>query len=152
MPGREFSPRQLLNRAIGKEVQASTMYEIYADKVEDKQGKKLLKELAREELGHKQTLEKIDPEEPGAFRSQTIPTGEFIEFSDAPAITKESTMQEVLRYAIGEELDAFNFYSSLAQQADNTTLRNLLNRIAAEEKKHKNKLEQMYDDMFQSEN
>ena len=57
---RNFTPSQVLNRAIGKEEQAKTMYEIYAERVEDKQGRQLLQELAKEELGHKLALEKID--------------------------------------------------------------------------------------------
>jgi rubrerythrin len=147
----DFTPRQLINRAIGKETQARTMYEIYAEKVQDNQGKRLLKELAQEELGHKQTLEKIDPERPGSFMTQKISTAEFVEFSQ-PELTKESTMQEVLRYAIAEEMQAFSFYTSLAEQAADSTLRNLLNKLALEEEKHKEKLERMYDDIYQPEN
>lgn len=152
MAGRDFTPRQLLNRAIGKEVEAKTMYEIYADKVMDKQSKSLLRELAQEELGHKTLLENINPEKPGVFKSQSIPTGEFVEFSESPQITRQSTMQEVLRYAIGEELDAFSFYTSLVEHVGDETLRNLLNRIASEEKKHKERLERLYDEMYQPEN
>ncbi|RJP21710.1 MAG: hypothetical protein C4520_09300 [Candidatus Abyssobacteria bacterium SURF_5] len=152
MAGKDFTPRQLINRAIGKEVEANMMYEIYAEKVEDEQGKSLLKELAREELAHKHTLEKINPEKPGAFKSQSLPTGEFIEFADRPQITKQSTMQEVLRYAIGEEMEALSFYTSLSEYAGNEEVRGLLNRIASEEKKHKDKLERMYDEMYRPEN
>ncbi len=152
MPGTEFTPRQLLQRAIGKEVEAKTMYEIYAEKVEDRQGKSLLRELAQEELGHRQVLEKIDPEKPGVFKSQKIATGEFLEFSESPQLTPSSTMQEVLKYAIAEEIDAFNFYESLSEQAADSKLRNLLNRLASEEMKHKDRLERMYDEMYQPEN
>jgi rubrerythrin len=148
----DFTPRQLINRAIGKEAQAKAMYEIYADKAQDKQGKRLLKELAQEELGHKQILEGIDPEKPGTFASQKISTGEFTELSEQPELTKNSTMQEVLRYAIGEEMEAFSFYTSLADQASDPSLRNLLNKLAFEEKKHKEKLERMYDDIYRPEN
>jgi len=146
-----FTPRQILNRAIGKEEQAKTMYEIYAGKVEDPQSKKLLKEFAQEELRHKETLERIDPDKPGNFKAPKISGGEFSDFSNRPEITKESTMQEVLKYAIAEEVDALNFYSSIAQFATDKKLVSLLNKLAAEEKGHKQKLERMYDEMFQPE-
>lgn len=152
MASKDFTPRQLLHRAIGKEAEAKMMYEIYAEKVQDEQGKNLLKELALEEAGHQQILEKIDPDRPGTFKSKKISTGEFQEFSAKTEITKESTMQEVLRYAIGEELDAFTFYDSLAEYAAEKTLQNLLHRLASEERKHKERLERLYDEMFQPEN
>ncbi len=147
----DFTPRQILNRAIGKEVEAKTMYEIYAGKVEDKQSKGLLKELAQEELGHKQALEKIDPDDAGTFKTPKISRSELSGVSDRPQISKEATMQEVLKYAIAEEVDAFDFYSSLTKHAGES-LQNLLNRLASEEKKHKQRLERLYDDMFQPEN
>lgn len=149
---RNFTPSQVLNRAIGKEEQAKTMYEIYAEKIGDQQGKQLLQELAKEELGHKLALEKIDPEHPGTFTATEISTGDFGEFFDRPQISKEASMQEVLRFAIAEEVDAFNFYSGMTKYTKDENLVNLLNRLAGEEKKHKQRLEQIYDDMFQAEN
>lgn len=149
---RNFTPSQLLNRAIGKEEQARMLYEIYAEKVEDPQGKKLLQELAAEELGHKRALEKVDPENPGTFTATEISAGEFGEFFDRPAISKDATMQEVLRFAIAEEIDAFNFYHSLIGYTKDESFVNLLNRLAGEEKRHKERLERMYDEMFQPEN
>jgi rubrerythrin len=149
---RNFTPRQILSRAIGKEQEAEMMYEIYSEKVEDSQSKGLLKELAREELGHKEALEKIDPDSPGTFRAPEISGAELSEFFDKPQVSKEATMLEVLRYAIAEEQDAFNFYTSLNAYTDDETFLNLLRRLASEEKKHMQKLERMYDDMFQPEN
>jgi len=149
---RNFTPSQLLHRAIGKEEEARMLYELYAGKVEDAQGKKLLLELAKEELGHKLALEKVDPENPGTFSATEISGGEFGEFFDRPAITKEATMQEVLRFAIAEEADAFSFYTALTKYTKDEGFLNLLNKLAGEEKKHKQRLERMYDDMFQPEN
>lgn len=149
---RNFTPSQLLNRAIGKEEEARMLYEIYADKVEDAQGKKLLRELAKEELGHKLALEKVDPENPGTFSATEISGGEFGEFFDRPAISKEATMQEVLRFAIAEETDAFSFYNALTKYTKDESFLDLLKKLAGEEKKHKQRLERMYDDMFQPEN
>lgn len=146
-----FTPRQILNRAIGKEEQARMMYEIYSEKVEDPKSRQLLKELAQEELRHKETLQKIDPEKPGTFKARKVSSAEFSDFSNRPQITKESTMQEVLRYAIAEEADALNFYSSIAEFATDKKLVNLLNKLAAEERGHRQKLERMYDEMFQPE-
>ncbi len=152
MADRNFTPRQILNRAIGKEAEAKMMYEIYAEKVEDPRSKQLLKELALEEMGHKLALEKVDPEHPGTFKSPNISSSKFSDFSERPQITKQSTMQEVLQYAIAEEQDAFNYYTSLVDYASDKKLLNLLRKLASEEKKHKQKLERMYDDMFQPEN
>lgn len=152
MSYRNFTPSQILNRAIGKEEQARMLYEIYADKVEDRQGKALLKELAAEEAGHKKILEKVDPEQPGTFNTAEISSVEISEFFDKPEISKEATMQEVLRFAIAEEIDAYNFYDSLKAYTADENFLNLLSKLEAEEKKHKDRLEDMYDRMFQPEN
>ncbi len=149
---RNFTPEQILNRAIGKEEEARMMYEIYADKVEDRQSKQLLRELAKEELGHKRALEKIDPAKPGTFTAPQISSGEFGEFFDRPEISKEAGMQEVLRYAIAKEVDAFNFYDTMTKYTSDKDFLNLLNRLSSEEKRHKQKLERIYDEMFQPEN
>lgn len=149
---RNFTPKQLLHRAIGKEQEAQTLYEIFAEKMKDQQSKKLLQDLAKEELGHKRALEKIDPDNPGTFTATEISSGEFGEFFDRPQISKDATMQDILRFAIAEEVDAFNFYSSLTKFTGDEGFVNLLNRLASEEKKHKQRLERMYDDMFQPEN
>lgn len=152
MSNRDFTPSQILNRAIGKEEEARMMYEIYAEKVKDKQSSSLLKELALEEQGHKRALEKVDPDNPGTFKSAEISGSEFDVIFDKPEISKEATMQEVIRYAISEEQDAFNFYKSLTEHVADPTFIDLLNRLAGEEKKHKDRLERMYDELFQPEN
>jgi rubrerythrin len=152
MTNRTFTPSQIINRAIGKEEQANTLYEMYADLVENRQSKLILQELAQEELGHKRLLEKVDPESPGTFNATTISTVEFNEYFDRPQLSKDSSMQDVIQFAIGEEIDAFNFYNSLKKYAQDENFINLLNRLAGEEKKHKQKLERIYDDMFQPEN
>jgi rubrerythrin len=149
---RNFTPSQLLNRAIGKEEEARTLYEIYAEKVEDPQGKKLLRELSAEELGHKRALEKVDPDNPGTFSATEISAGEFGEFFDRPAISKDATTQDVLRFAIAEEIEAFNFYNSLLAFTKDESFVNLLNKLAGEEKRHRQRLERIYDEMFQPEN
>ena len=152
MAYRNFTPQQVLNRAIGKEVQARMMYQIYAEKVEDRQARNLLEELAREELGHKEILEKIDPDRPETFKVSEISGDTFEEFFDRPEISKSATLQEVLRYAIAEETDAFNFYDSMTAYTDDETFQNLLRKLASEEKRHKQKLNLLYDDMFKPEN
>ena len=152
MGNRNFTPRQVINRAIGMEEEARMMYEIYSEKVENAQARSLLEELAREELGHKLALEKIDPDNPGTFKSSELSSGEIGEIFDKPQISKEATMQEVLRYAISEETGAFNFYNSLAAYVADENFLNLLKKLASEEKNHKQKLERIYDDMFRPEN
>jgi rubrerythrin len=152
MSYRNFTPSQVLNRAIGKEEEARTIYELYAEKVEDAQAKKILSDLAMEELGHKRALEKIDPESPGVFEETEIAADEFGEFFERPQISKDSSLQEVLRFAIAEETDACNFYAVMKKYTKDETFLNLLNRLSGEEKKHQQKLERMYDEMFQPEN
>lgn len=149
---RNFTPQQILSRAIGKEEEARMMYEIYAEKVENRQSKELLQDLAKEELGHKLSLEKIDADKPGTFSTPEISSGEFGEFFDRPEISKEADMQEILRYAIAKEVDAFNFYTTMTKYTSDDNFLNLLNKLASEEKRHKQKLERIYDDMFQPEN
>ncbi len=147
-----FTPAQALSRAIGKEEEAKMIYEIYAQKVDDAHSRKLLEELAKEELGHKLALEKIDAEDPGIFTATEISTGEFGEFFDRPSLSKDATIQEVLRFAIAEEIDAYSFYETMKKYTKDESFASLLNRLAGEEKKHKQRLERMYDSMFQPEN
>ncbi|WP_456442604.1 ferritin family protein [Caldithrix abyssi] len=57
-----------------------------------------------------------------------------------------------LRIAIQREMGAHQLYQYLASIAENQQIKELFNRLALEELKHKMRLEGMYDENFLSEN
>ena len=63
-------------------------------------------------------------------------------------IDANATTQEVMIFAMKEEEKAFNFYSTLKDQFLGTELENLFSGLAAEERGHKIKLEDEYEEHF----
>lgn len=56
------------------------------------------------------------------------------------------TFEEVIRYAIRHEEREYAFYTKLADKADSTDLKNVLQKRAAEEQDHKARLEKILDE------
>ncbi|MBN1766533.1 MAG: ferritin family protein [Sedimentisphaerales bacterium] len=54
---------------------------------------------------------------------------------------KLKTDLDILKFAIGKEVEAYEFYISLAERVDNPTIGDILNRLAREEMDHRSKLE-----------
>ena len=61
-----------------------------------------------------------------------------------PAPRKEITTSEVYLIAANKELNASNFYKSLAEIHPEGDIREMLLRMAAQELKHKEKVEYLY--------
>lgn len=145
---------QAIKVAIDAEIRAYTIYTGTSKKVAGAGTKKILLELAEQELGHRKLLENVlagkDHDVLGQkVEKQTRGIAEFLEVSD---ISKNSTPQDVMIFAMKEEEKAYNFYMSLKKHFSGTELESLFNGLAAEERGHKIKLEDEYEEHFMKEN
>ncbi len=133
----------IIERAIKNEEEA---YEFYMDlqrKVADKEAKDTLLFLAQEEKKHKEYLLRYRRE---GFAGQAGPTIDYkvAEHLTKPDIQKEIDSQEIYLIAANRELNAYNFYTGLAGLHPGGEIQDMLLRMAAEELKHKEKMEYLY--------
>jgi len=140
-----------LNFARDKEQKANDTYMIFGAIVKDTAAKKLLEELARQELGHKKMIE--DALESGTIAhiggKRQIAEVSFSDFIvPPPDLGPDSAPQEVMTYAMKMEQSAYNLYNELLSNYQGTDLETLFSRLAQEELKHKEILEEQYEKHF----
>ena len=142
----------LIALAIEREEEAYDFYMTAADNAETQASRKLLKDLAQQEVGHKEKLQAALKEDVCSTFSCTLEEmkelglGNYLK--DIP-LKAGSSPQEILVVAIKREEGAFEFYKSLSDLTDNPSHKVVFETLAKEEQHHKRRLENMYDDVFQ---
>ena len=144
---------KLVSLAIQREEEAYDFYMKAAEDSELKASAKLLKDLAGQEVIHKQKLEEALKE--GVCDTFTCSSVEEVEkldldqyLVDIPLLSS-SAPQDVLIVAIKKEAAANSFYKALSELTGNASHRSVFETLAKEEETHKTRLQNMYDDIFQ---
>ena len=122
------------------------------DTVHSPGAKQLLKELAAEEITHKELLESLDMRDYQEQSEVDLDDLLITEFLTAKKIAPNSTSQDILIAAMQLEKSAYDFYSGLAKGTSDSQSQQLLERLAQEELNHKVRLEREYDDAVYREN
>lgn len=144
--------KELIHQAADEEDKS---YKFYTDAIkltEDAAAKIWLKELADEEIKHKNMLQDFDTSGISKFAPGEVQDLHITEFLVDKDVADIKTFQDVLIVAMKKEQKAYHFYVSMAQSSDNEDMRNLCRILAHEELKHKHRIEQYYDDMIFREN
>lgn len=144
---------KLVSLAIQREEEAYDFYMKAAEDSELKASAKLLKDLAGQEVIHKQKLEEALKE--GVCDTFTCSSVEEVEKLDLDQylvdipLLPSSAPQDVLIVAIKKEAAANSFYKALSELTGNSSHRTVFETLAKEEDAHKTRLQNMYDDIFQ---
>lgn len=144
MENRNFE--SILDRAISNEEEAFRFYTDLYNKIQEKEAKDTLLFLAREEEKHKDYLLRYRN---GLYTQNTLGmdkpiNSEIAEHLEKPDIQKDMTSAEIYLVAANRELNSHHFYLGLAQIHPEGDVKDLLLRMAAEELKHKEKMEYLY--------
>ena len=151
---KEMIIKDALQIAINEEIKAYNLYKETSDKVANASTKAMLKELAAQELGHRELLESIVNNKNYESLGQRIPQDSpgISDFLETSELHKNASPQDVMIFAMKEEEKAYNFYVDMKKHHAGSELEQVFNRLAAEEKGHKRKLELEYEDHFLREN
>ncbi len=142
---------EILKWAIAQEDHSYKVYNGIIDKIEDPGAKAMLSQLAEEELGHKESLERLDPSKLKDVHPQKIQDLKIAEYLKDRALTEVSTLQDVLVFAMKREKEAHEFYTKLATAVSDSEVKDLLELLAKEELRHKRDVEALYDDVIYQE-
>lgn len=152
----EPSLKAILEAAIKIEEQSYALYNMAQKMVDSPSSRKLLTELADEELIHRKKLLAAtrDEREIGKIGSQgkKIEDLKIVDVMRDTALSEDADYQRILIYAAKREKATFEYYTSLANGLEGTKTGELFTRLAEEELKHKNKLEREYDEQLLSGN
>ncbi|HOB18602.1 MAG TPA: ferritin family protein [Candidatus Methanoculleus thermohydrogenotrophicum] len=139
--------RSILSNAIDREIEAYTFYRTLQEKVRDENLKNLLDELAGEEIKHRKTLEAFLLKEPGELGFNTERDYKVADTLETPPLSADLKPIDGLVIAIRKELDAMQMYTQLAALSDDPEQRKLFESLAAMERGHKARLEDIYTNM-----
>ena len=134
--------KEIINFAIKKEIEAYDLYSGIAKSSNSPAVKKLLEEIANDELGHKKALEDLS-------RAEEILNFDLEKVQD---LKLSDHLQATLVFAMKEEKGAYELYMRMAKAAESEKNKSVFQKLAQMELIHKNKLEALYDDMFYTDN
>ncbi|MBL0226045.1 MAG: ferritin family protein [Geobacteraceae bacterium] len=121
----------------------------------NKGARELLRENALDELNHKHQLEKalLDGRmEGGDALDQPIPTMHLDYVFKKQELKPDSGVREALLYAIHLEKGAVDYYGTVANGCAGAPMGNLFKQLLAEESRHLQSLEDLYEQHFMTEN
>ena len=136
----------LIEIAIEREEASYAFYHGLKDKVADKDVKETMEFLATEELKHKEFLERYRD---GRYEASALQMAHPVDYKiaehfTAPDPDKDMDTKDVYLVAAHRELNAYNFYKSLAAINPDGHIKELLLKMANEELRHKEKVEYLY--------
>lgn len=151
---KEMTIKDALQLAIDEEIKAYNLYNETSQKVKNSGARKMLVELANEELKHREALEKIITDDDYKSLGNAIDKNKFgiAEFLEETQLQESASIQEILIFAIKEEEKALNFYNAMKLNFPGTDMQQVFERLAAEEMGHKQKLEREYEEHILREN
>lgn len=148
--------KAILEAAVKIEEQSYALYKMAQEKVNYTSSKKFLKELAQEELKHKEKLlaimEKKEEISELGLHAKKIQDLKIVDVMKDTTLSKDVDYQKILVYAAKREKATYEYYSSLALGLEGTKIGNLFSKLAQEELTHKNRLEREYDEYVLKEN
>lgn len=139
---------EILKQSVAKEKEA---YKVYSDAlkiVKDPGAKKLIGDLAKEELGHVKRLQRYKTEGLQSREMKKIQDLRISDYLVEKELTPNMSLQDVLIFAMKREKKAHEFYLNMSKAVDETDTKRLFDILAQEELSHKNRLETFYDDVI----
>ena len=112
----QLTLKEVLERAIQKEIESRHLYSDLSQKMTDEAAKDAFQELARQEQGHQQLLERYLH---GELRGGTLSRGQTMDYKiaehfDQQEISSDMKLKDVFLLAANREKASHELYLSLA--------------------------------------
>ena len=137
---------EVLVKAIQREIESQSLYADLSRKVREPAARDAFNGLVQEEQQHQRFLEQYQRCEitDGALRGEQVIDYKIADYLDQPELTPDMKLQEVFLLAADREKAAHDLYLVLAKVHPWGQVRRLLEGLAMQELKHKQKVEQLY--------
>ncbi len=142
----QFTLKEILEKAIQKEIGAQHLYIDLSQKMSDEYARDAFQELARQEWGHQNLLERYQR---GELKEGALSSGQAIDYKiaerlDQPQVSADMKLKDIFLFAAAREKASHEFYLSLAQIHPSGEVKRLLGELAAQELEHKQRVESLY--------
>lgn len=136
----------VLKRAVQKEIASQHLYADLSQKMRQPSAKDALLDLVREEKRHQDILERYLRGElkEGALGSRQVLDYRLAEHLEQPEVTPGMNLEDIFLLAANRERASHEFYLGLAGVHPQGQVRRLLEELAAQELKHKHRVESLY--------
>ncbi|HEY5974821.1 MAG TPA: ferritin family protein [Geobacteraceae bacterium] len=143
-----------IEMAISMEDEGFRHYLAALRTVANKGAREILKEAALDELEHKHQLEMalVEGQMDVAGLRKPVPTMNLDYVLAKKELSPQSDAREALIYAIHLEKGSIDFYQRMSQGCAGAPMGNLFERLLADESRHLQSLEDMYEQHFLTEN
>ncbi|MDD1710211.1 MAG: ferritin family protein [Methanoregulaceae archaeon] len=139
--------RAIISKAIEREVESYTYYRTISDKVKDTYLKKIFADLAGDETKHREFLQDLLAKEPKKLKISASKDYKIADSVKAPTLSADLKPLDGIVLAIKKELEAMQMYTQLAEAQTDPEQKNLFTDLAAMERGHKARLEDIYTNM-----
>ena len=137
---------EILDMAIRREEVAYDFYMDIYQQVDDANVKDTVEFIAGEEKKHKAFLVSYKKGQYGAdsLRMADVVEYKLAEYLEEPEVSQTSSSEEIYLVAAHREGRSHQFYLELANMHQDSELKTMLQKMANEELKHKEKMEYLY--------
>lgn len=144
--------QEVISFAIDKEEASYQLYKKTAGMMKEISSRKMLEEMAEQELGHKRLLQGMDKQRIAAYQVVKVPDLKIGDYLVDVEYREDMTYQQILIFAMKAEEKAAQLYMSAQLLTNDPEAIKMLDMLANEEKKHKFLIEALYDDKVLAEN
>jgi len=142
----QFTLNEILRKAIQKEIGSLLLYKKLSQKMKNRGAKDALQELARQEQGHQNLLERYQR---GELKAGMISRGQAIDYKiaehlDQPEISPDVQIKDVFLLAANREMHSHELYLALAGIHSPGEAKRLFGKLASQELEHKQRVEFLY--------
>lgn len=139
---------RIFSMASQRELEANAFYTKVAKSSESTDVREVFEQLAHEELGHFELIEKLKNDPSLSLKIQA-PEQDFklAEATELPALSAISLPKDAIALAMKKEQQAVEFYRGLADSAQDGELKDIFENLANMESGHKHRLETVFVDI-----
>ncbi len=138
--------KEIIEFAIDKEIRAFNFYTSASQVAKYSGAKELFSDLAKEEVGHRKLLEKMDIGKVAQAKIETVPNLKISDYMVDVEFKPDLSYADILRAAMKMEERALKLYTDMKESNKDNDLIKLFTLLASEEAKHKFRLEKIYDE------
>jgi rubrerythrin len=136
--------RKIVQDAIAKEVESYVFYRSVHEKVKDAALKSTFRELAGEEVKHREFLEGLLVKPMKELHFDESRDYKVSKTIDRPTVTIDMKPLDGLKLAIKKEEDAMELYKGLSAAARDADVKRMFDSLAKMETSHKARLEDIF--------
>jgi rubrerythrin len=138
--------REMIQFAIGREVDSINFYTQANKMVKHSGTKELFLDFVKQEEGHKKKLEGVLAGKVDVVKIEKVPNLKISDYLVDGELRPDISYAEILRIAMKREERSVKLYTDLKERSQDAALNNIFTFLAQEESKHKYALEKIYDD------